>query len=88
MNYYDDYRFLQKYSAELGNLADDFQVKGSCAQGLQTGKVQVASDGEKVIDASFYNAKGQVVDTRRLQTGKRLTLASIQIIHIQVSRQR
>ena len=73
MNYYDDYRFLQKYSAELGNLADDFQVKGSCAQGLQTGKVQVASDGEKVIDASFYNAKGQVVDTRRLQTGKRLT---------------
>ena len=73
MNYYDDYRFLQKYSAELGNLADDFQVKGNCAQGLQTGKVQVASDGEKVIDASFYNAKGQVVDTRRLQTGKRLT---------------
>jgi len=73
VNYYDDYRFLQKYSAELGNLADDFQVKGSCAQGLQTGKVQVASDGEKVIDASFYNAKGQVVDTRRLQTGKRLT---------------
>ena len=73
VNYYDDYRFLQKYSAELGNLADDFQVKGNCAQGLQTGKVQVASDGEKVIDASFYNAKGQVVDTRRLQIGKRLT---------------
>ena len=73
VNYYDDYRFLQKYSAELGNLADDFQVKGNCAQGLQTGKVQVASDGEKVIDASFYNAKGQVVDTSRLQIGKRLT---------------
>ena len=58
VNYYDDYRFLQKYSAELGNLADDFQVKGSCAQGLQTGKVQISSDGGKVIDAFFYDAKG------------------------------
>ena len=45
VNYYDDYRFLQKYSAELGNLADDFQVKGNCAQGLLTGKVQITNDG-------------------------------------------
>ena len=33
MNYYDNYTFLQKYSAELGSLASDFQVKGSCGQG-------------------------------------------------------
>ena len=72
VNYYDDYGFLQEYSAELGNLISDFQVKESCAQGLQTGKVQVASDGEKVIDAFFYDAKGQIVDTRRL-IDKRLT---------------
>lgn len=33
VNYYDNYTFLQKYSAELGSLVSDFQVKGSCAQG-------------------------------------------------------
>ena len=33
MNYYDNYTFLQKYSAEPGSLASDFQVKGSCGQG-------------------------------------------------------
>ena len=33
MNYYDNYTFLQKYSAELGSLVSDFQVKGSCEQG-------------------------------------------------------
>ena len=33
MNYYDNYTFLQKYSAELGSLASDFQAKGSCGQG-------------------------------------------------------
>ena len=73
VNYYDGYSFLQKYSAELGNLASDFQVGGSCAQGLQTGKVQITSDGGKVIDAFFYDGKGQVVDSRRLHLGKRLT---------------
>ena len=73
VNYYDDYRFLQKYSAELGNFADDFQVKGSCAQGLQTGKVQVASDGGSFVEVLYYDGKGQVVDIRKLQIGKRLT---------------
>ena len=73
MNYYDNYTFLQKYSAELGSLASDFQVKGSCAQGLQTGKVQTANDGGKVIEVSFYDSKGQPADTRRLHVGKRLT---------------
>ena len=73
MNYYDNYTFLQKYSAELGILASDFQVKGSCAQGLQTGKVQTANDGGKVIEVSFYDSKGQPADTRRLHVGKRLT---------------
>ena len=33
MNYYDNYTSLQKYSAELGSLVSDFQVKGSCEQG-------------------------------------------------------
>ena len=33
VNYYDNYTFLQKYSAELGSLVSDFQVKGSCEQG-------------------------------------------------------
>ena len=33
VNYYDNYTFLQKYSAELGSLASYFQVKGSCEQG-------------------------------------------------------
>ena len=33
MNYYDNYTFLQKYSAEPGSFASDFQVKGSCEQG-------------------------------------------------------
>ena len=73
VNYYDDYRFLQKYSAELGNLVFDFQVKGGRAQGLQTGKIQVASDGGKTIDAFFYDGKGQLADSRRLYPGKRLT---------------
>ena len=73
VNYYDNYTFLQKYSAELGSLASDFQVKGSCAQGLQTGKVQTANDGGKVIEVSFYDSKGQPANTRRLHVGKRLT---------------
>lgn len=73
VNYYDNYGFLQNYSAELGNLISDFQVKGSCALGLQTGMMQVTSDGGKVIDAFFYDGKGQVVDSRRLYLGKRLT---------------
>ena len=33
VNYYYNYTFLQKYSAELGSLVSDFQVKGSCEQG-------------------------------------------------------
>ena len=73
VNYYDDYHFLQKYSAELGNLASDFQVKGGCAQGLLTGKVQVSSDGGKFVEVLYYDGKGQVVDIRKLQVGKRLT---------------
>ena len=73
VNYYDNYGFLQNYSAELGNLISDFQVKGSCALGLQTGMMQVTSDGGKVIDAFFYDGKGLVVDSRRLYLGKRLT---------------
>ena len=73
VNYYDNYAFLQNYSAELGNLISNFQVKGSCAQGLLTGKIQVASDGGKVIDVFFYDGKGQIVDNRRLYVGKRLT---------------
>ena len=73
VNYYDNYTFLQKYSAELGSLASDFQVNGSCAQGLQTGKVQTANDGGKVIEVTFYDSKGQPADTRRLHVGKRLT---------------
>ena len=73
VNYYDNYSFLQNYSAELGNLISDFQVKGSCALGLQTGMMQVTSDGGKVIDAFFYDGKGLVVDSRRLYLGKRLT---------------
>ena len=55
MNYYDNYTFLQKYSAELGSLVTDFQVKENCALGLQTGKVQKASGGGKVFD---YSANG------------------------------
>ena len=55
MNYYDNYTFLQKYSAELGSLVTDFQVKENCALGLQTGKVQKASGGGKVFD---YTANG------------------------------
>ena len=43
MNYNTNYRFLQKYSAELGSLISDFQVKGSCAIGLQTGMMQVTN---------------------------------------------
>ena len=35
VNYYDNYTFLQKYSAELGSLVSDFQVKGSCEQGAR-----------------------------------------------------
>ncbi|WP_303221453.1 hypothetical protein [uncultured Prevotella sp.] len=50
MNYYDNYTFLQKYSAELGSLVADFHVKGSCAHGVQTGKVHKASGYEKVIE--------------------------------------
>ena len=73
VNYYDNYTFLQRYSAELGSLVPDFQVKGNCALGLQTGKVQKASGGGKVIEVSFYDGKGQPVDIRRLQVGKRLT---------------
>ena len=72
VNYYD-YHFLQKYSAELGNLASDFQVKGGCAQGLLTGKVQVSSDGGKFVEVLYYDGKGQVVDIRKLQVGKRQT---------------
>lgn len=73
VNYYDNYGFLQNYSAELGNLISDFHVKGICALGLQTGMMQVTSDGGKVIDAFFYDGKGLVVDSRRLYLGKRLT---------------
>lgn len=73
VNYYDDYRFLQKYSAELGNLVSDFQVKGCCAQGFQTGKIQVASNGGKYVEVFYYDGKGQVVDTRKLYAGKILT---------------
>ena len=47
VNYYDNYTFLQKYSAELGSLVSDFQVKGSCAQG---GK----ENGSKIFTENYY----------------------------------
>ena len=57
MNYYDNYTFLQNNSVELGSLVPDFQVKGRCALGLQTGKVQTASCGGKVFE---YTANGAI----------------------------
>ena len=50
MNYYDNYTFLQRYSAELGSLVTDFLVEGNCALGLQAGKVQKASGGGMVSE--------------------------------------
>lgn len=73
MNYNTNYRFLQKYSAELGSLASDFQVKGSCELALQTGTVQKASGGGKVIEVSFYDGKGQPFEMSGPNKGKSQT---------------
>ena len=47
VNYYDNYTFLQKYSAELGSLASDFQVNGSCAQGYRHARCRRQTTAER-----------------------------------------
>jgi RHS repeat-associated protein len=71
INYYDDYRFLQKENhTTMTNLTDiqkdSFDIKHPSAKGLLTGTRTYLLDGsgQYTVTAMYYDYRGQVVQTR------------------------
>ena len=63
VNYYDNYTFLQKYSAELECLVSDFQVKGSCEQG-DTGGYSTFDKEENDLPIFHYYTQDHLGNNR------------------------
>ena len=72
-NYYDDgaYEFLNYYSCS-SLLAPSISVSNNVT-GLQTGRVTRTSNGTDIVEAIYYNAKGQVAERCIRQIDSRIT---------------
>ena len=75
--YYDNYSFFALFSEELDGMLEELQLSESLAKGQQTGCVEVASNGDRIIKSLFYNDKGLLDCCQQVLVGKRLTTTNI-----------
>lgn len=76
--YYDNYNFINTYSAKCPILADSLRLTSSNnATGLNTGYIEIASNGEMLVDVIYYDNKGRKSSSRSLTLGKRYISSTI-----------
>ena len=74
VNYYDNYHFLEVLDNHFSNIIDSLFIDNySIATGLPTGKMQVASNGEKTIEVIYYDYRGRKQDVLTVSVGNKFT---------------
>ena len=63
VNYYDSYGFVSAIDSRL-------RSTGADAKGLITGTVVYNTDGSRIISSSYYDLRGNVSESREIQSGK------------------
>lgn len=65
--YYGQYHYLQRHANLFQPLASHLPTEDDTnTTGLETGRLLAASDGSFLLDATYYNDLGQVIDSRRI----------------------